>query len=342
MFLRELSDDDVLKHLSTICFEGHLRCARLLQLLIELEDRGLHLVDACPSLYDFCTRRLGMSEQATFRRLAAMKVVRRFPVMLGHIERGEIHMTTLLMLRDHLTDENVGELVAATTRKTVREVKELLAARAPQPDVPAAIREIAPSPEGTPAPRPPAIVDPLSPDRHQLRVTISGATRDKLDRCRDLMRHTNPSGDLEILVDAAVDALLHKLEKQHCGKPANPKPEEVLTTTDTVCTTAPAGDKAVPAAVKWAVYVRDGFQCTYRSPSGERCSAKGFLEIDHITGRARGGTNHPDDLRVRCKPHNGADEEAMFGADFRQRKISEARERAARKAEGVSALQEPR
>jgi hypothetical protein len=337
MFLRELTDDDVLKHLSTICFEGHVRCARLLQLLIELEDRGLHLVDACPSLYDFCTRRLGMSEQATFRRLAAMKVVRRFPVMLGHIERGEIHMTTLLMLRDHLTDENVGDLVAATTRKTVREVKELLAARSPQPDVPAMIREISPPPEGGPAPIPPPIVDPLSPDRHQLRVTISGATRDTLDRCRDLMRHTNPTGDLETLVAAAFDALLDKLEKQHCGKPANPKPEEVLAKMDVV-PAPPAGDKAIPAAVKWAVYVRDGFQCTYVNPRGERCPAKGFLEIDHITGRARGCSNDPVDLRLRCKPHNGADEAALYGAEFRQRKIDEARERAASKKEvGVSA-----
>src|SRR5580704_14165017 len=177
MTLANLSDDELLSSLSAVCFEARRLLGRLLVHLIEVEARRLDRRLACSSLFDFCQRRLGMSESEAVRRIAAARLVRRFPCLLGHIERGEIHLTALLLLRDHLTDDNVGELIAATAGKTTRELQELLAARAPKADVMptiTALCEPSPSPSPSPAPVPPAVrVEPLAPSRHRLELTVS-------------------------------------------------------------------------------------------------------------------------------------------------------------------------
>jgi hypothetical protein len=118
MTLAHLSDEALLTYLFEVCLESRRLLGRLLLLLIEVEDRRLDLRSACSSLFDFCQRRLGMSESEAVRRIEAARLVKRFPSLLGHLERGEVHMSALLLLRVHLTEENVGELVAAAAGKT--------------------------------------------------------------------------------------------------------------------------------------------------------------------------------------------------------------------------------
>src|SRR5262245_22665147 len=137
MSLTDLSDDALLSGLEAICHESNRLLARMVQYLVEVEQRSLHLKAACSSLFEFCVRRLAMSEGAAFRRITAARLVRRFPSLLERIERGDIHLSALLLLRDHLTEANVDELAWAASRKSKREVEELLATRAPRRDVPA-------------------------------------------------------------------------------------------------------------------------------------------------------------------------------------------------------------
>jgi Holliday junction resolvasome RuvABC DNA-binding subunit len=68
-------------------------------------------------------------------------------------------------------------------------------------------------------------------------------------------------------------------------------------------------------------------QCTFIDEAGERCPQRGHLELDHVEGRALGGTNAASNLRVRCRAHNRLAAEEVFGKahvaeriDFRQRK----------------------
>ena len=63
--LADLSDDALVSCLSTLCAEGHALTARVIVHLIEVEERRLDLRAACTSMFDFCTRRLGMSEGAS-------------------------------------------------------------------------------------------------------------------------------------------------------------------------------------------------------------------------------------------------------------------------------------
>ena len=294
MTLANLSDEELLSSLSAVCFEARRLLGRLLLHLIEVETRRLDLRSACSSLFDFCQRRLGMSEGEAVRRIEAARLVKRFPSLLGHVERGEIHLTALCLLRDHFTDDNVHELIAAASGKTKRELQELLAARAPKADVLPTITALPAQPVSpsspSPAQVPAARLEPLAPTRHRLELTVSDDVRAKLERARDLMSHRIRRNDLETVLDHALDALLAKLEKERVGD-------------------------GIPRAVRREVFERDGERCTFTDDRGNRCPARADLEIDHIVPRARGGTNDAENLRVVCR----AAQQALRRASLRPR-----------------------
>ena len=300
MTLTHLSNEELLISLKSVCFEQRRLLGRLLLHLIEVDARRLHRRSACSSMFDFCTRRLGMSESEACRRIAAAKLVKAFPCLLDYLERGDINLTALLLLRDHFTTDNVHAVVAAVRGRSKREVLELIAARAPKPDVLPTITPL-PRAASTPAPPSPALVgapariDPLAPTRHRLELTVSDEIRAKLERARDLMSHRS-KGDLEAVLDKALDALLAKLEKDRPGD-------------------------GIPVEVRRAVFARDGEQCTYRDAEGNRCQERRWLELDHIVPKARGGGSDASNLRVVCRAHNHLYAEHAFGREHVARQI---------------------
>jgi hypothetical protein len=68
-----------------------------------------------------------MTEGAAFGRINAARLTRRFPSLLGHLESGRVHLSTLVLLRDHLTESSVDELVAAAAGK--KQARDRRAAR---------------------------------------------------------------------------------------------------------------------------------------------------------------------------------------------------------------------
>jgi len=183
---------------------------------------------------------------------------------------------------------------------------------------------IAPRPE---APRP--RMQQLSAARHKVQLTVSSETRAKIERAQALMKHRNPSGDLEVLFDRAMDALIAKLEKERLGKTSRPQKKK-----------RPSKDGHIPADTRRQVFERDGEQCAHVDEHGNRCGCRDFLEIDHVKPRALGGTDDLWNLRVVCRAHNQLYAEQAFGKDYVAAKIEAHREAKRRKraAGGASAL----
>ncbi len=323
MKLTDLSDAQLLDGLKTLCGQGRMVLARLLAHLIEVEERRLHLEAACPSMFQFCVQRLGMSEDEACRRIHAARLAGRFPDLLVRIERGELTLSTMALLNDTLTEATYEELVEAAAGKTKAKVQALLAKRFPAPDVPAAITAIpTQSPIATlgfEAVPPPAAaagrqLAALSETRHKVQFTASDELRNKLERAQDLMRHANARGDLTVVVERAVDLLLEKLQKQRLGKTFRPRraPDD-------------SDSASLSRATRRAVFERDGERCTFTDAEAHRGPATTWLELDHVIPRARGGTNEPGNLRVRCRAHNQLYAEQTFGKVHVERKIRERR-----------------
>jgi hypothetical protein len=83
----------------------------------------------------------------------------------------------------------------------------------------------------------------------------------------------------------------------------------------------------VPQLDRREVWTRDGGQCTFIDERGQRCPAQAFLELDHIRAHARFGSSTADNLRLRCKCHNGLEAERTFGQKKIETSIAKARER---------------
>ena len=108
--------------------------------------------------FEFCVRHLGLSSSATFRRITAARLLIRFPILADYLRDGRLGLTTLVVLRDVLCDERLGEILDRASGRTEEEVRALVAALAPRPAVPDLVRRLPerrsaarPSAEGEPA-----------------------------------------------------------------------------------------------------------------------------------------------------------------------------------------------
>ncbi len=137
-----LSDLELVSALQSMCVERRRLVADSIKLLVDLENRNLHARMACSSLHDFCQRLLKMSDSSAYRHMTAARMVRRFPCLLAKIENAELHLSSLVLLRDVLTESNVELVIEAASGKTTQQVEELVARLAPKPDLPTMIKRL--------------------------------------------------------------------------------------------------------------------------------------------------------------------------------------------------------
>jgi hypothetical protein len=340
MTIARLTDDELLKEVVRLAGDERTATARLIAALAEIDTRRLYLGQGCPSLFVYCTRVLHLSEHAAYGRIEAARVARRFPIVLQMLERGDVTLTTVSLLASHLTDTNHFDLLTGARHRSKREVEEIVAQVRPRPDVPAAVRKLPdrlqtkalaldavehakPTPPPPVSTRPTAAVTPLAPSRYKLQLTIDRATQQKLYLVRDLMRHAVPSGDLATILNRALDALLEELERQKSGAARHPQRARA----------GAPNSRHIPAAVRRAVWARDGGRCAFRGPGGS-CGETAFVEFHHVRPFAAGGDATIDNIELRCRAHNQYEADLFFGgpvvvresrAVFRTRRVAKRR-----------------
>ena len=125
-----------------------------------------------------------------------------------------------------------------------------------------------------------------------------------------------PSGELPLLVERALDALIERELKRRtgAGKPRKSRAQK-------------PGSRHIPVDVEREVRERDGNQCTFTDAQGRRCQERRFLTIEHCIPFALNGLPTPENLCLLCDAHNAYTARQVFGEVF----IAEKRaERAAR------------
>jgi hypothetical protein len=193
-------------------------------------------------------------------------------------------------------------------------------------------------------------VEPLTADLRRLHITVSRQFLTKLDAARDGLSRTIPGATMEQVLEAALDLLLKKQARARgqvrglrTAAPV-PVPSATVTATATVTMEAaahPASESPrsvdvgaeqplvltepppprregprghVPAAVRRAVWERDGDRCTWPLDGGGVCGSTHRLEIDHIVPWARFSEPTVENLRVVCHAHNTLAARQVFGA----------------------------
>jgi 5-methylcytosine-specific restriction endonuclease McrA len=142
----ELSDAELLTATRRLVGRSNQLLGALLAHLGEVEARGIHRIRACSSLYVYCIFELRYSEDEAYRRVAAARLVRRFPALLDAVASGELHLSGLLMLGPHLTKENLSQVLFRAKHRTKKEIARLVRELDPLPEVPPRIEPLGPAP----------------------------------------------------------------------------------------------------------------------------------------------------------------------------------------------------
>ncbi len=243
--------------------------------LIEVERRRLYLDQGFGSLFAYCVGRLGYCESAAGRRIAAARALKRCPRIEGMLLGGELHLSTVaIAAREIEKDEAVLELIRGRTQ---RQVELILASRGRPAQERDSIRAV-PGEDG---------VD------WEFRFAASPGFREKFERARSLLSGKHPGGvSLEQVFEAALDEYLERRD------PVRPRRARH----------SPRGSgrrsRAVPRALRRAVWSRDRGRCTFVGPDGRACGSTWDVEIDHVRPYCRGGDHRLENLRLLCSAHN--------------------------------------
>ena len=312
--LGDISNEALETSLNRLLGAGARLEARVIAHLAEVEARRLHLLIGCSSLYDYCRKRLGLSDYEAFVRIAAARVGRKYPIVFELLDRRELHLTAVCEVRDFLTRENHRELLAEVSGKTKLQIREALRARFPLADIPTSVKKL------------PAL-DPLAPGRYRLELTLNAEQKAKLDLARDLLSHANPTGNLAVVVERALDVLIAHTEARRFGRAkATPKRRESATPSEA---RGLAGQREhISHQTRREVVARDGVRCAFVSHEGQRCEARAFLQFHHRRAWALGGHDGSENLELLCHAHNRLRAEEDFGRTHV--------ERACRRAHGAA------
>ena len=257
--------------------------------IAEMSRRKGHLEYGYKNLFDYCARRLKLSEGSVARRIQVANVSRRFPQILVTLAENRLSLTVAGLLAPVLTESNVDKFLVDCAGMTKREAEEYLVALRPKPVFTASIRRKPGPPneqtttplkstsvlELRPTPRvSPSILEPARPELFNFRFAADQEFKRKFERLAEVLGVENPLHHMAEIMEQALDIALDKkdlqrkrarrLEREARGiaKPSQEKscPGEVF-----------ANSRYIPSEVRERVHERAGHQCEYLGLDGTRC-----------------------------------------------------------------------
>lgn len=285
---KTLTDEQLLSRLECFVEEERLRLHSFLAWLAEADLRKAPVASGYFSTFDYCVRRLKLSEDEAYRRIHAARATVRRPELLSALADGMLSLTAVSKLAPFVDREDAPELISRAEGKTAREIHEMLAPLRPESAKKDVVRVVAINVAGSSSPL--------------LRVEFSFqaalALRDAIDRIRQLLSHKYPGGQLEeVLLEVAKEYLLrHDPQIRLPGRVAPVK-----------------GSSTISALARRTVWSRDGARCSYIGTTGVRCLSRRFLEIDHVKPRSLGGDDAVGNLRLLCRAHNDSERRRILG-----------------------------
>ena len=107
--------------------------ALLIAHIAEMSRRKAELECGYKNLFDYCVRRLHLSEGSVALRIQVANVSRRFPQLLVTLAENRFSLTVAGHLAPHLREDNVDKLLSDCAGMTKRAVDEYLVELRPKP-----------------------------------------------------------------------------------------------------------------------------------------------------------------------------------------------------------------
>ncbi|MEZ4651162.1 MAG: HNH endonuclease signature motif containing protein [Candidatus Eisenbacteria bacterium] len=162
--------------------------------------------------------------------------------------------------------------------------------------------------------RPAVVPSAVAELRYEIRFSARQQFVEKLERAKAVCSRR---ADLAGVLERALDDLLDRRDPERLSKRRTDRSASAdLRETNGASGEAerqpsrePDGEpcprsRYIPATVRDSVFLRDGGRCTFVGPSGVQCSARAFLQIDHVVPFSDGGGHAHENLRLLCGKHN--------------------------------------
>ncbi len=331
--LKQLSNSELLDKTKQLAFEERKLNIEILKHLKEIESRRLFLEIGYRSLFEYAVKELSYSEDAAYRRINAMRLLKDLPQVEEKIQSGSLSLTAACKVQNFFKAQSLQQkedlktkaahdlqrniiptntyhsqidklkLIESLENKSTREIeKELLKL----------------NPELIPQEK----VRPITENKTEIKLVIDDELKSKLDQLKNLLSHTNPNMSykeliaclaemgLEKLDPARKSARKNRLQERRDLSRKNASSKRVSNLQRNVSGAQRVNSRYISPAIKQEVWLRDQGRCTYiystgiDKNSGRRCSSNHLLQYDHIEAFRNGGESSVRNLRLLCQQHN--------------------------------------
>lgn len=306
MNLKSLQDKVLLDHTFKLVQEERERLIVLLRHLKEIQDRRLFSSLGYKSLFDFCVRRIGYSEDQAYRRISAMKLIKEIPEVGSQLSTGKLNLTHINLAQSLFKREALSAGKAFSREEKI-EVLEKISDR-PTREAEKIIFEFS----SEPMPGVPDQIKLVGTEVVEIKFQAPQELQNKIEKLKGLLAHKNPSLSLAELFDQLCDLGLQKYSPTGDRTQASANTPAAVESAPRVGSAASKkscviskneslseqksrqGSQKISVALKREVFQQAQEKC-------ENCGSHYALEIDHIIPRALGGPNEKNNLRILCR-----------------------------------------
>jgi hypothetical protein len=304
--LNSLSHSALLKATRDLAQEERRITSLVLLHLEEIERRRLHLENHS-SLFDFCRRELGYSEDQANARISAMRLSREVPEVIAKVESGELSLTNLVKAQSYfrqelkagktVTQADKKDLLSVLEGKSTRDCERIIAERLPEAALPAERERI------------------LSGQHTEITFVADNRLKEDLESLRALWGHHGYLSYAELFqrmaslvlkqVDPAEKRGAKNIKKQSEAIKSPGAPQAISNPSSPPAEFVTPEGRHISAETRREVWQRDQGRCTHRYAATQmRCGSKFALEVDHLLPFAYGGTHTLDNLTLLCRAHH--------------------------------------
>jgi hypothetical protein len=325
--LKHVSSGALLRDLEALAAQDFVHLARLLAHIGEVHARKLYRDAGQPDMKSYCMNVLRFSEDAAGKRIHVAGAARRIPALLDAISEGRLHLSGACEIAAHLTPENAAQLLTTVTHRTREQIRVVVAALAPRPDLQEKITPIAKAPSApmavaqeTQSAQVIATIEAPDAPAHLEAGAIPGSEAPGSETAEPLRISAVPSVQpspprvtprapgrwgVQFNIDEETNELLEKAIEL-LGLRDKKKIEIVFKRALTLlvrdlerhkCAKTdrprkakrPKSPHTITAEVLREVWRRDKGQCTFLNEEGSRCPSRGRIHKEHVRaqGRAR-------------------------------------------------------
>jgi len=286
--LKNLDKTTLIKQTHETVKQEKMHTMVLLQHLLEIENRGLHLELGFSNLHNFLVVEFKYSDSEAATRVQAMRLLKEHPVVKEKIAEGKISLSQAADINRFIKAETASVSVsrAAFSQTEDRAIS-----------VTKIIEEVA----GKSNRESKDLLDRMrsAPKAATYSIEIDEEAWKILQEIKKKESSTSRDGEFtkKILKERLerLNELHSKKEKKKINVAAKPK-DKISKITRT---------RSIEKIKRIELLQEANYQCQYISPStGRRCDCKTDLEVDHLYPFAWGGTHDKSNTRILCRSHN--------------------------------------